>query len=586
MSPTSARRPRCSTRPPTSWPRCAGCSQATEDMVRLRRDRLTESRSAGRRRLPARQRGRERTSRTRDEAATSPDEAPGDRATRRGDRWPGSKAINVTQWMRNISGCRSSPQPPNVICEATASRSRTTDSRSISIAWIHDIKPFDQDASSGRLDPRLNIPWFGFATWATATLNADIRNDDPPYRSDRLMPLGFRRRLHADRARHQGGERPALQPAAHVVPAVVFINTTFTYSAMRSEAGPQGRACVWAEINDAGDIIVTPWNGWMDEARGADASRAGETSGSTSHRHFEPVADGIRVLPAGAARSVVPEELSPRTKRRSDDRTATRVLFRTPPGAVDLLRQPDHHFGRAGLVNPGVERVLNNVPTAANDFLERTTSPLSRSACSAYRASLPVFGSPSSCSRPRPASRDLGPAPDPRAARAGAADGDPSARPRHSARRRGRAVLPAGTLRPTRAARHSRPSGSPHRRRLGRPARVRRTTSNSTVSTTSTCSRRCMAFDRSHGEGFGTGARDWRRIVERMNWATTHAPHPDPGGAPVLAAVPERGRRAHHEGSPPLHPGNPTDFDVLGPLEGFAYLSGGGSAAFGQGGSQ
>jgi hypothetical protein len=88
------------------------------------------------------------------------------------------------------------------------------------------------------------------------------------------------------------------------------------------------------------------------------------------------------------------------------------------------------------------------------------------------------------------------------------------------------------------------------------------------------------AFDRSNGSGRGTGARDWRRVVERINWATTmiRTRIQDPS----LFWPPFRNEDVEriYRGKLPLHPGNPTDFDVLGPLESFPYLSGGGTVPF------
>ena len=89
-------------------------------------------------------------------------------------------------------------------------------------------------------DPRLNIPWFGFATWATATLNADIRNDGPPYRSDRLVPLGLRRRFTPTVLAIKAANGQRYQQLLTWYQRVVFINTTFTYRALR-KAGPEGR---------------------------------------------------------------------------------------------------------------------------------------------------------------------------------------------------------------------------------------------------------------------------------------------------------------------------------------------------------
>src|SRR5690242_17848349 len=59
--------------------------------------------------------------------------------------------------------------------------------------WIY--KQDDLNRAYFHKPPRVNANWFNFSTWATATLNADIRNDEIPYRSDRVMPLGLRREL-------------------------------------------------------------------------------------------------------------------------------------------------------------------------------------------------------------------------------------------------------------------------------------------------------------------------------------------------------------------------------------------------------
>ncbi len=84
------------------------------------------------------------------------------------------------------------------------------------------------------------------------------------------------------------------------------------------------------------------------------------------------------------------------------------------------------------------------------------------------------------------------------------------------------------------------------------------------------------AFDRSDGDGCGTGARDWRRIAERLNWATTLIRSRIQDAS--LFWPPFRNEDVYriYRGKLPLHAGNPTDFDVLGPLESFSYLSGGG----------
>jgi hypothetical protein len=76
------------------------------------------------------------------------------------------------------------------------------------------------------------------------------------------------------------------------------------------------------------------------------------------------------------------------------------------------------------------------------------------------------------------------------------------------------------------------------------------------------------AFDRSRAAGRGSGAWDWRRYDDRMNWAVTlvrsrqqdpslfWAPYDEEDAARILA-----GRR-------PQSNGDPANFEVLAPVDG------------------
>src|SRR4051794_20469378 len=152
------------------------------------------------------------------------------------------------------------------------------------LTWIHDIKPFDQDAVA-HSEPRVNVPWFGFATWATATLNADIRNDGLPYRSDRLIPLGFRRRFTPTVLAIKAANGQRYQQLLTWYQRVVFINTTFTYRALRKQ-DPRGDL-VWAEIRN-GEITTAMDTSWMDEAKELTKPLGGESALDVD-RHFNPV---------------------------------------------------------------------------------------------------------------------------------------------------------------------------------------------------------------------------------------------------------------------------------------------------------
>jgi hypothetical protein len=87
--------------------------------------------------------------------------------------------------------------------------------------------------------------------------------------------------------------------------------------------------------------------------------------------------------------------------------------------------------------------------------------------------------------------------------------------------------------------------------------------------------RAVAAFDRSRGDGLGTAAKDWRRIGERMNWATTLMRSRIHDRS--LFWPPFRNEDVDRilDGKLPLYSGDPTDYEVLAPLEGYPYPSGG-----------
>ena len=440
------------------------------------------------------------------------------------------------------------------------------------LTWIYDIDNFDQDAIA-HTAPRLNIPWFGFATWATATLNADIRNDGPPYRSDRLVPLGFRRRFTPTVLAIKAANGQRYQQLLTWYQRVVFINTTFTYRALR-EWDPNGDR-EWASIDANGHIASDMGPEWMHEATKLTTPANGRSALDVA-RHFNPVLMAFeyyrraRQLTLALKGPGLPDEA-----REYYVTLRARLIF-----FGDLIITSVEQ----DLVNPGVERVLNNVPTAANDVVSGHLADLAQRMLGVPRQ-LAGLRIPAKLQPAETAFREVW--------------------VRLLTRELLVLALPTETLR---LGRDVPPvdAGEPYYPRelfdLEQLAGDRATMFPGVADSGSCTSyatffqqhdvdnrdlhQTVMAFDRSRGEGFGTGARDWRRIIERMNWATTMLRTRIQDASLLWPPFRDEDAERIMKGRLPLHPGNPTDFDVLGPLEGFAYLSGGGSAAFGEGGSR
>src|SRR3954447_5674810 len=231
------------------------------------------------------------------------------------------------------------------------------------LTWIHDIKPFDQDAVA-HSEPRVNVPWFGFATWATATLNADIRNDGLPYRSDRLIPLGFRRRFTPTVLAIKAANGQRYQQLLTWYQRVVFINTTFTYRAVR-KADPRGEK-VWATIVN-GEITTTMDTAWMIEAKLLTKPSGGD-SALDDTRHFKPVLMAFEYYRRAWRVSLHLLQL----QKEVDDRKRTAdpaefEYYRTLRARLVFFGNLIITSVEQDLVDPGVGRVLNNVPSAATD---------------------------------------------------------------------------------------------------------------------------------------------------------------------------------------------------------------------------
>lgn len=424
-------------------------------------------------------------------------------------------------------------------------------------AWIYDVQGVvRQDDLIGQ-HPPVNANWFNFATWATATLNADIRNDSAPYRSDRLVPPGFYRRLTPTVLAIKSANRQRYNQLLTWYQRMVFVNTTSAYSAMRTfaDAHPSEE---FASIED-GEIRLGA-TAWMKGAQELVKPRDGK-SALEEERHLKPVAMAFEYY--RRAREVT---LALDGRREGERPTATQTYLECLRARLIFFANLIITSVEQDIVDPGVERVLNNVPDAASEYLSNHLSRVAQHA----------FGVPRQLAGLRIPLK-LKPAED--------AFGEMWVR--LLTRELLILGLPAETLRlghdipPLAAGEPFFPKelfdlqALPNDGELQLPEDGYVSDRSKHEKDNDDLQRTVWAFDRSDGDGCGTGARDWRRIAERLNWATTlirtRVQDVSLFWPPFRNEDVERIAR----GKLPLHPGNPTDFDVLGPLESFTYLCGG-----------
>lgn len=439
-------------------------------------------------------------------------------------------------------------------------------------AWIYGVDGcVKQDAIVGQTPP-VNANWFNFGTWATATLNADIRNDDPPYRSDRLVPPGFYRRLTPTVLAIKSANRQRYNQLLTWYQRMVFINTTFAYAAMRDSERLEPDA-EFARIERRGDddciIVEAPgWPDWMDDAQAEVKPRAGQP-GLEVERHLKPVAMAMEYY--RRARSVTKcLDALPHAQERRDGAlpTATQLYFEYLRARLIFFADLIITAVEQDVVDPGVQRVLNNVPVAAGDYVSNHLA----------RVAQRVFGVPRQLAGLRIPVK-LQPA----------EEVFEEMWVRLLTRELLVLALPAETLRlgrdvpPLAAGEPFFPEelfdlrSLPPFDRARVPDRARHgyvADDGQHRADNFDLFRTVQAFDRSQGDGCGTGARDWRRIEQRLNWAATLIRTRIQDAS--LFWPPFRNEDVERivAGELPLHSGNPTDFDVLGPLESFAYLSG------------
>jgi hypothetical protein len=435
--------------------------------------------------------------------------------------------------------------------------------------WIYNLPPLGAQpyrlfpSADGEASPPGEIcaNWFCFSTWATVTLNRDIRNEKPPYRSQTLTPIGFRRDFTPIVMNIKNANRQQFMQLLSWYQRLVFVNTTVTYLATKKSDDLGNRLITRlpdgsfkeSDPFDLGGGLGNDWKSVLKEL----ATPPGYSGPAiTDQRQIRPIAMAFEYYRRARliSKAFGKAELDPyyQTLR-------TRLIFF---GTLILTALEQD------IVDPGVERALNNPSTAATNMVaeqladigERVagvprqltfsrlinrTKPLQGVASNAWvrmmTHQLLILAFPTEVLR---LGKDL-PPPKP-------------GKPYFSPELRTLNSLDGWPGPWSRGAAEYVPDKQRHDRDnedLGRAV---------------------AAFDRSRGDGLGTAAKDWRRIGERMNWATTLMRSRVHDRS--LFWPPFRNEDAYRilDGRLPLYSGDPTDYEVLAPLEGYPYPSGGG----------
>jgi hypothetical protein len=426
--------------------------------------------------------------------------------------------------------------------------------------------------------------WFCVATWATVTLNRDIRNDQAPYRSQWLVPSTFRRQATSAIMSVKSTNRQLFMQLLTWYQRLVFINTTLTYVAIREwENSDPSKGLSFALRRSDGQIVLgsdlserpDPLKQQIDTL-----VKGGGTGNDplTPNRHTNQIAMAFEYY--RRARRVTLAIKSEEGENEGGNREWVKYL--------NTVRTRLIFFGNLVLtaleqdiVHPGVVRALSNAPEGVTEMaigrlaywaqrmqglpvelvsrrvqarVTKAESALSTLWVSAMTRELLILALPTETLRlgkdiPL---RVLG-------------------HPYYPKELQNLQVLPELTRDSERATTvYDFEVQDPEPR--GRNLYGQSWSTQDPIRDNGDLCEMVATFDLSTAEGIGTGARDWRNYAERVNWAITM----------IRSRIRDRSlfwppyRIEDVEriisGKLPHFSGDPTNSDVMAPLEGFPFL--------------
>src|SRR5262245_64033918 len=112
-----------------------------------------------------------------------------------------------------------------------------------------------------------NANWFNFATWATATINRDIRHKAPPFRAQRALPTSLRPRLTPALMGITAADGQRISRALSWGQRLVFLSATHAFLALRDPKRSRKAAFAIPKADASGsdwtgDILqLSGWDG-------------------------------------------------------------------------------------------------------------------------------------------------------------------------------------------------------------------------------------------------------------------------------------------------------------------------------------
>jgi hypothetical protein len=403
----------------------------------------------------------------------------------------------------------------------------------------------DSPGGTAGVDLQFEANWFCFATWATMTLNHDITNAKPPFRGDRLLPLGFRRTLTPVMLKAKASRGQRLSQLLTWYQRLVFLNASLAFTALSDPNRDDTQSFVGVQE-------------WKDEAL------------KLSSWHGESALDPTRHLAQVASAFDYYRKARLVTKRVQVHQGDTELIkyLRRLRSRLILLGNLILVATEQDIVDPGVERVVNQVPEWAAQVVTARLASLAESTLGVPRRlaglRLPIRLAPA-----QQVATDVW---------------------AHLLTREVLVLtLPCEILRvgrdipPIEAGAPYFPADLTGLDDLGSgfsaddPATEYPDYFDKHQVDNEQLRNLVAAFDRSQGDGQGTAATDWRRIQDRLNWAVnlfrSRQFEQTLFWPPFRDADVERLR----DGKLALDASNPTDTDLIPPLEGFSYRSGGGA---------
>ena len=422
--------------------------------------------------------------------------------------------------------------------------------------WIYldgDKPKVDEDTRRANIDDRsvwrsyneqrtvrqTNVNWFGFATWATISINRDIRNQRPPLRSERVLPVSLRPWLSPTILNIKAADGQRVSRVLSWGQRLVFLSTTNAFLALQEDPDVPFEVPAEPDPEHPDKKVVKGWAKLVLDKSQWD----GENQDLQFTRHLVPIARGFecyrRARRASFELHRVPIDDVARRKKWRMIR-ARRVLM----GNILLTAVEQDVVQRA------VRTVIEHVPTW---FVDTATARLARLA--ERYTGVPRRLAASDIPLRLVSSRDVATA----------------LWARIMTDQILVMMMPTETLRlgrdipPRRATQPYFPEDLQHLSEAPPGA------TDAEIAENDELVRLVSSFDRSRPEGAGTGASDWRRYDERMNWAVSllrsrqhdptlfWSPYSDADGGRIYSShLPER-------------VADPSNYEIIAPLTGDLY---------------